>query len=276
MKVRSTLSCCVPFLVVASCGGQVAPHAPAPASSCAPPPVAADLASAEAVQNSTRLRASGLESPRSNASLDFASPELGEHVLSANPRDFLVRVIGAGAGADVIGIDLALDAGRPRRLALSETTLTLGQLLSADAELKPGAHWLFAAPVLASGLVPRAPSGGPQAAKARRFFIGKTQDEAAGPSGAVWLRKPEGTYNGAKSSESLLFDAFVFSALGTALETPCTITLRSPQIAGQLRLASPFVVHDVPSGVFEVTVSAQAAASSTTYFSVNRELAGGS
>jgi hypothetical protein len=212
--------------------------------------------------------------PLSPASLQFAAPELGEHVMSADPRSFRVHVVTDAVGPGVIGIDLALDAGRPRRSPLAETEIALGELLSEGAELMPGAHWLFAAPVLASGLVPRAASGG--AAKARRFFVGKTSDEAAGPSGAVWLRKPEGSYNGPKGSESMLFDAFVFSALGAELDTPCTITLRSPAVSGQLRLASPFVLHEVPSGVYEVSVSATAASTSTTLFTVNRELVGGS
>jgi hypothetical protein len=124
--------------------------------------------------------------------------------------------------------------------------------------------------------VPRAVSGGPRAAQARRFFIGKTPDEAAGPSGAVWLRKPEGSYNGAKNSDSVVFEAFVFSSLGTPLDTPCTITLESPAVSGQLRLASPFVLHELPSGLYEVSTSAMTAGTSTTHFTVNRELAGGS
>jgi hypothetical protein len=212
--------------------------------------------------------------PLSPAALSFVAPELGEHVTSADPHGFRVQVRADAFGPDIIGVDLALDAGRPRRSSLAETTITLGELLSADAELSPGEHWLFAAPVLASGLVPRTASGG--SAKARRFFIGNTLGEAAGPSGAVWLRKPEGSYNGPKSSESVLFEAFVFSALGAEVDAPCTITLRSPKVSGQLRLASPFLLHEVPSGAYELSVSARAAPIRTTQFTVNRELVGGS
>jgi len=234
------------------------------------------VASALPVQNSTKLQSNVLDSPLSRAGLYFAAPELGAHVMIADPRSYQVHVISDAAGPDLAGIDLSLDAGRPRRVTIAEPTLALGELLSADAELTPGAHWLFAAPVLASGLVPRQVSGGPRTARARRFFIGKTPDEAAGPSGAVWLRKPEGSYNGAQSSDSVVFDAFVFSALGVQIDSPCTITLESPVIRGQLQLASPFVLHDVPSGVYQVTASATAALASTTHFTVNRELAGGS
>jgi hypothetical protein len=229
----------------------------------------------EPVPNSTTLRADVLESPRSLASLSFAAPELGEHLMNADPRSYRVQVIIDAVGPEVIGLELSLDGGRPRSLPLAAPTLTLGELLSEDAELAPGAHWLFAAPILASGLVPQLATGGPRTAKARRFFVGKTKDEALGPSGAVWLRKPEGSYNGPKSSESVLFDAFVFSALGVQVDVPCTISLRSPAVSGQLLLASPFVVHEVPSGVYEVSASAAAASTRTTRFTVNRELGGG-
>ena len=259
------------FALLVSCGGQVASNTARPAPNCAPAPVV----SAEPVQNSTQLRADRLDSPLSPASLSFATPELGEHLMNADPRSYRVRLVSAAVGPEIVGLELSLDAGRPRRVSLAEPSLTLGELLSEDAVLAQGAHWLFAAPVLASGLVPRAAAGGPRAAKARRFFIGKTPDEAAGPSGAVWLRKPEGSYNGPKPSESVLFDAFVFSALGAALDAPCTISLRSPRVSGQLSLSSPFAVHEVPSGVYEVSVSAASASTSTGHFTVNRELVGG-
>ncbi len=260
------------FVVVLSCSGHAAPNAAAPALNCAPAPVS----SAEPLRNSTKLQADPLDSPLSKVRLQFATPELGEHVMIADPRSFRVTVSSDALGPDVIGLELGLDAARPRRLSVAEPTILLGELLSADVELGPGAHWLFAAPVLASGLVPRAAAAGPRAAQARRFFVGKTPDEAAGPSGAVWLRKPEGSYNGTKNSQSLLFEAFVFSALGAAIDTPCTITLRSPAVSGQLQLASPFVLREVPSGLYEVTASALGALTSTTHFTVNRELAGGS
>lgn len=233
------------------------------------------VVTAEPVQNSTQLRVDRLDSPLSAARVSFAAPEPGEHLLNADPRSYRVRVVSAAVGPEIIGLELSLDAGRPRSVSLAEPTITLGELLSEDATLATGAHWLFVAPVLASGLVPRSVSGGPRAAKARRFFIGKTPDEAAGPSGALWLRKPEGSYNGPKRSESVLFDAFVFSALGAELEAPCTISLRSPAVSGQLSVSSPFAVHEVPSGVYEVKVSAAVASTSTAHFTVNRELAGG-
>jgi len=227
------------------------------------------------VQNSTKLRADVLDSPLSPANLYFAAPELGEQVMLADPRTYRVQLVSDAVGPELVGLELSLDAGRPRRLSLAATTITLGQLLSEDAELAAGPHWLFAAPVMASGLVPRAAAGAPRAAKARRFFIGKSANEPAAASGAVWLRRPEGSYNGPKNSDSTIFDAFVFSASGVAIDAPCTISLRSAAVSGQLSLASPFVVHDVPSGVYEVTTSALATAPSTSQFTVNRELGGG-
>ena len=217
-----------------------------------------------------------LESPLAKASLAFAAPTLGEHVMLADPHSYRVQVSSDTIGPDVVGLELALDAGRPRRVSLAESTITLGELASADAELGKGAHWLFAAPVLASGLVPRASAGGPSAARACRFFIGQAPDEAAFASGALWLRRPDGTYNGPKNGQAVLFELFVFSALGTPVDTPGTLTLQSRAVNGQLRLPSPFVLREVPSGVYQITASAPAAANATTHFTVNRELTGGS
>jgi hypothetical protein len=272
--VRSSRSYGLLFAVAlacGACGGQAAPGVALPASNCAPLPVA----TAQPVRNSTKLRADLLDSPLSPASLYFAAPELGERLMLAEPRSYRVHVVSNAVGPDAIGLEVSLDAGRPRRLPLAEPTITLGELLSEDAELGAGAHWLFAAPALPSGLVPRAASGAPLAAKARRFFIGKTADEAAGASGAVWLRRPDGSYNGLKNSESVVFEALVFSALGVPIDSPCAISLRSSTVSGQLLLASPFVLHEVPSGVYEVNASAPAAGTSTTHFTVNRELGGG-
>jgi hypothetical protein len=196
--------------------------------------------------------------------------------MSADARSYRVRVIVDAAPPDIVALELGLDAGRPRRVSLAEPTIALGELLSADAELTNGAHWLFAAAISASDLVPSAARGGPATAKARRFFIGSTSDEAAGPRAAVWLRRPEGSYNGTKNSESVLFEAIVFSALGAVIDVPSTITLESAAVSGKLDLASPFVLRDVPSGLYEVTASAAAALASTSHFTVNRELSGGS
>jgi hypothetical protein len=231
------------------------------------------VASAPLVQNSTKLRAETLESPQSQSALSFAAPELGEHLLLEDPHGFRVRLSRDALGTEVVAIEVSLDAGRPRRLSLAEPSITLRDLLSEDVELSKGSHWLFAAPVLASGLVPRERPGGARVAKARRFFVGQSAGEAAGPSGAVWVRKPEGSYNGSKNSDSVVFEAFAFSALGEPLDAPCAITLRSARVSGQLQLASQFVLHDVPSGVYELNASALGA-STTTHFTVNRELGG--
>jgi hypothetical protein len=114
----------------------------------------------------------------------------------------------------------------------------------------------------------------PRAAIARRFFIGKAPPGEAGPSGAVWLRKPEGTYNGPQNAGRVLFDAFVFSAAGTPLDVTCTIGLRAPGVTGALRLPAPFSMQDMPSGDYDVDVSAPSARAVTSRFVVNRELAG--
>lgn len=243
----------------------------AKAPNCALAPVALE----EPVQNTTNLRAQALESPVAGALLSFATPQLGEHVSLAEPGSYRVQLLSDGLGPEVTGIELALDSGRPRRLPPSQSSVVLSELLSEDVTLSPGSHWLFAAVVLASGLVPRPTPAEPRAARAVRFFVGTTADEASGPSGAVWLRRPEGSYNGPKSSESVMFDAFVFSALGSPIEEPVTIGLQSPKVNGQVRFASPFLLYDVPSGVYELSASARAGSTSTTHFTVNRELGGG-
>jgi hypothetical protein len=225
------------------------------------------------MRNSTQLRAEAVDSPRSRAALAILAPALGEHLL-AEARSYRVQLRTEAVDPDILALEVSLDAGRPRRVSLAEPSITLGELLSEDSELETGSHWLFAAPVSASGLVPRTTPSSPRTAKARRFFVGKTADEA-GPSGAVWLRTPEGTYNGVKSSEAVIFEAFVFSALGEPIDAPCAIELRSPKVSGQLQLASPFVLHDVPSGVYDVSASALGSTTSTR-FTVNRELGGGS
>lgn len=195
-------------------------------------------------------------------------------MLLEEPGSYRVRLSRDALGPDVVGLEVSLDAGRPRRLPLTEPSITLAELLSEDSELGKGSHWLFVAPVLASGVVPRSEPAGARVAKARRFFVGKSADEASGPSGAVWLRKPEGSYNGSQNADSVMFDAFAFSALGEPLEAPVTITLRSPHVSGQLQLASPFLLHRLLSGNYQVSVSALGA-TSTSHFTVNRELGGG-
>jgi hypothetical protein len=258
------------FLVAfAACNRQTQPVAAVPSASCAPPPSSAQV---DALVNDTPLRTEPVDTPTSSVQLTFRAPELGERIATEGASAYLVRLVSSAAQSDALGVDVALDAQRPHRLAAPVTEIALARLLSSpDAELAPGAHWLFAAPVLASGLVPRPAPGQPRAAIARRFFIGKVA-EAAGPSGAVWLRKPEGTYNGAKNADSVLFDAYAFSATGALLDPPCTIAIAG--ITGKLRLPAPFSVLSVASGEYEVTVSSATAPPVTSRFTVNRELGG--
>lgn len=227
-----------------------------------------------AVVNGTPLHAEPLASPLSTARLYFATPELAEVIPLEALSSYQVRVIHDASDDGSTQIDVALDAGRPRRLSAPFASINLGALMAADASLSPGLHWLFAAPVLDSGLVPSVARGLPRSAIARRFFVAKKPSPESGPSGAVWLRKPEGTYNGLAAAREVLFDVYVFSATGAPQELPSTVTLRGPNVSGELRLPSPFVVHDVPSGDFEVTVSSPTALPVSARFTVNRELGG--
>ncbi len=225
--------------------------------------------------NSTALAVDTVATPSSRMSVHFATPDLGQTIAEVGAREYQVRLSAEFSEADALGIDLALDGERPRRLAVASPAIALGALLHAGGELSAGEHWLFAAPVLASGLVPQPGPGLPRAAVARRFFVGKVQGDSAGPSGALWLRKPEGTYNGSASGH-VLFDTFVFNATGVLIEAPCSITLAegAPKTSGELRLPAPFSVRDFPSGDYALTVSAARARSVSTRVTVNHELGG--
>ncbi|MET0791202.1 MAG: hypothetical protein ABW061_06740, partial [Polyangiaceae bacterium] len=144
-------------------------------ANCQPLPAAGASASpdAAAILNDTQLVAEPEASPSSKASLRFGTPELGQEIAIEAGPTFEVRLVRDGAGEEAALIDVALDGGRPRRLSASQSSLPLGQLVAADAQLGPGPHWLFAAPVLASGFVPRPAPALPRAGIARRFFIGK-------------------------------------------------------------------------------------------------------
>ncbi len=227
--------------------------------------------------NTAGLRVDSIAAAISPMSVRFATPELGNGDLGAAPNSFEVRLLVDAPEADALGIDVALDDQRPRRLPSTRPATTLGQLMQVDGTLSPGEHWLFAAPVLASGVVPRRRADAPPSAVARRFFVANLPDGAPGAArygGAVWLRRPEGTYNG-PSSQRLLFDLFSFDATGAALATPCTVVIDALGAGGKLRLATPFALLDVPSGEYRVTVSAPAARPATYVFTVNHELGGG-
>lgn len=245
-------------------------------ATCQPLPAASASVEAPRVLNGTRLRADPLASPTSSVGLYFASPELAEEIPLATANAYSVRIVRNPTDDESTQVDVALDAGRPRRLAAPFASIALGSLVAADAALTPGLHWLFAAPVLGSGLVPRRAPGSARAAIARRFFVGQRAVAQAGPTGAVWLRKPEGTYNGPGAARDVLFDVYVFSATGAAQEQPYSVTLQGPQVSGELRYPSPFVVHAIPSGVFEVTVRTSSALPVFSRFTVNRELGEGS
>ena len=209
-----------------------------------------------------------------NASLRIEAPAPGELLPLARPGGYEVRLTESGGWAGSDGIDLSLDGGRPRRVSATRATVTLGELAASDDALGPGAHWLFAAPVSAGGLVPRPSPHAPPVAVARRFFIGGPSADAGTQTGATWLRKPEGTYNGPKQAAQILFDACAFSPSGDLLDVPLVFTLRGPGVTGELALPAPFVVKNVPSGDYEVRVSGPSLPAASLRFTVNREIGG--
>ena len=54
--------------------------------------------------------------------------------MNADPRSYRVRVVSDAVGPEIIGLELSLDAGRPRSVSLAEPTITLGELLSEDVD----------------------------------------------------------------------------------------------------------------------------------------------
>ncbi len=262
----------VPLASLAACEQHTPPHAAVAPPSHLPSPVATTVA--DAPLNSTDLRADVVASAFSKMSTRFTAPEPNQVVAGSAPRSYEVRLLVDVPEPDALGIDVALDGQRPRRLPSARAVTTLSQLLPVDGELAEGEHWLFAAPILASGLVPRVNAEALRSAVARRFFVTSQPGGVSNGSGAVWLRKPEGTYNG-PSSQRLLFDLFSFDEQGAALGTVCTIALEGERFAGKLRLAAPFALLEVPSGNYRVGVSAPAARAMTWEFTVNRELGGG-
>jgi hypothetical protein len=265
--VAATVAC-------SACGPQVPSSGAVSAANCQPLPGTSASSALPVVPNGTPLLAEPLPSPTSAVRLSFATPELAEEIPVEALSSYPVRLVCDAAGKEGTWIEVALDGGRPRRLAAPLATIALGQLVAVDAQLTPGLHWLFAAAVLDSGLVPRTAAGLPRAAVARRFFVGKRLSRESGPTGALWLRRPEGTYNGPATAHQVLFDVFLFSAPGAAQDLPYTVSLRGPTVSGELRFASPFAVYDVPSGDYEIAVSAATAMPLSTHFVVNRELGG--
>ncbi|HEY3669261.1 MAG TPA: hypothetical protein VGL19_24855 [Polyangiaceae bacterium] len=233
--------------------------------------------------NTTGLTAGSLDVPLSDMSVQISQPDLGQIIPRADAARYEARFLLTVSNSDplVVGrpeseapvVAVALDGGRPRRVASARAAITLGELIRADEQLADGEHWLFAAPFSALGVPERAP-GSPRSALARRFFVGNVGRTDAGASGAVWLLSPEGTYNGGYA-KNITIDAFAFDALGRALTTRPTISLNGPLVAGEVRLTSPFGIGELTSGDYEVRASAPGASTVTTHFTINRELSVG-
>jgi len=223
--------------------------------------------------NSAGLELEPVVTPVSPATVRVDSPQPGDHVALAAARDYTVHWSSEHLDTDALGVDIALDSHRPRRVAANESVVALGTLVPADEELLAGEHWLFAAPVTASGLVPSRAASGPRSAVAVRFFVGESSSNAA-PSGAVWLRGPEGTYNG-PNAEHVLFDAHVFGADGKASTPSLTLTLAlRGKTPSKLTFSAPFSVRALASGDYDVSASAPGLTPSARVFTVNAELGG--
>jgi hypothetical protein len=255
-------------IAVTACSSNAPPVRVAPVAASAPP---APPAAREAPRNTLGLTVEQLVSPISPASVRFVAPVAGEHIALGAARGYDVHWLSEQLDADALGVDVALDANRPRRLPASQSLVPLGLLVPAGEEPAAGEHWLFAAPIAASGLVPRRAEGEPRSAVAVRFQIGDAAPRSTRSTGTVWLRKPEGTYNGS-SSERVLFDAQGFSETGRPVTLPCAIALRGT-LAGELRFPSPFAALAFKSGDYEVGASAPGLEPAPTrVITVNAEL----
>ena len=230
-------------------------------------------AAIDVVENSTGLSARSLESPIAKLGVRFSAPDFGEQIAVAAPRVYEVCLELGVSELMPSSIEVALDGGRPRKLVPPQLTIPLGQLLAVGEELRPGEHWLFAAPVLISGFVPRPGPEAPRLAIARRFSIGSGESSSA--SGVIWVRRPEGTYNGRVSAAQVVFDVFAFQADGAASNRTPLLLLQGPE-HGALRLPAPFELSDLPRGDYEVRASAPALADVSVGFTVNHELGEGS
>jgi hypothetical protein len=272
------LPCVAVIAVTAACQQQAPANAAAPAK--CPPPPASMIASADTPLNSTGLLTRSLDIPVSNMSVRISQPDLGQVIPSADAPRYEARFVLSSSQTDplLVGrpdseallVAVALDNGRPRRVALGRAAIALSELIGVDQDLTDGEHWLFAAPLLASGVPAPAP-GSPRSAVARRFFVGKVPSDPAAASGAVWLLAPDGTYNG-PSSGNVVFDAFAFNATGMPLATLPTIALSGPGVSGEVRLASPFAIGKFANGDFDVKASAASANPVSIRFTINNEL----
>jgi hypothetical protein len=241
---------------------------PARVAKDATPPPITPIVIAEAPLNTTGLGVEPVESPISDASVRFLAPSTGQRLVLAEARNFDVRWQSAGLDPDALGVDIALDAYRPRRLPPTQSAVSLAVLVPADEELTPGEHWLFAAPITASGLVPRRSKSAPGSAVALEFIVGDAPLNPAA-TGAIWLRKPEGTYNG-PNAEHVLFDAQAFDASGAPLGVPCAIHLQGPAF-GDLALPAPFSVLSLKNGDYELRATARGSTMARS-ITVNSEL----
>ena len=210
----------------------------------------------------------------SPAVVRFVSPRAGERVPLGEARRYDVRWASERLDPDGLGIDIALDAHRSRRLPTSQSVITLGLLVPAGEELAAGEHCLFAAPISAAGLVPRRAEGAARSAVALRFLLGEVAASAVTPGGAIWLRKPEGTYNGS-SAEHVQFDAQVFAEDGAPLSAPCALHVRGALSGDLSAVPAPFSALALKSGDYEISASALGAAPAPArLFTVNAELGG--
>ncbi len=237
------------------------------ATPTASPPAAAPAAP----RNSTGLTLEPVATPISEASAHFVTPGWGDRLALADAARYEVHWVSERLEPDALGVDIALDAQRPRRLPRAESMIPLGQLLAAGEQLSLGEHWLFAAPISATGVVPKRAEGAPPSAVAVRFWVGDAPQVPPPATGVVWLRKPEGTYNGAKA-EHVLFDAQAFGANGAPLALPCALQLRG-KASGEVAFPAPFSAVTLASGDYEISASAPGvAAAAVRSVTVNQEL----
>jgi len=232
------------FFAVTACGGAPPPRV-SPASTAAPPVAA----TRKAPLNTTALAVEPATVPLSQGRVRFVAPLAGERIAAEQAQTYELRWSSEQLDADALGLDIALDGNRPRRLPVAQSSTPLSSLVPVSEVLSPGRHWLFLAPVAASGVIPRRAADGLRSAMAVEFQVGAGPVTSAG-KGALWLRKPDGTYNG-PASEHVLFDAQAFAENGSPVAESCTFSLRGPA-TGELGVSAPFFLPALASGDYEI------------------------
>lgn len=185
------------------CGAQPRPAAgtpiPEPLSANAAAPVApAQPAPSSAPPSKIQITALDLAAPPAALPrFEVLQPSFGDTLEPrfAAKQPVRVRADASWLSADAEGIVVSLDGGRPRRV-LSDSALTLGDLLAEGQRLAEGPHVLLLVAVMADGRALRVPEGSSvRPFTVVGFFVGARTGDPLGPaSPQLFCLSPVGTH----------------------------------------------------------------------------------